>query len=303
MVYCPSPPWGAKHDVAAARFDRGARTRTARLVQTAGPATERRHCGHTRPSPDGGDGGRRRSGTVVRTRAIGLPDHVGIAHEGHTRGDSDLPVPDRSKTPAATSTCADKFGVCMTAEQNANTRVELTALAARLPAHLSLTAPATWAQWAGATPTYADDIVSCPHIADRLAADLGGSWTYTYGKLPTGPGGCTWTPVPWIPDRPPAERFFVTIGYLSGPADSLLNGPDGCAGNVPGPRIDVAAVRPGAALYGCDDGYQHTFTLAFPDTAGTGVWFLSSWGGVDQPQARPADALVGLIDAATRVYG
>ena len=206
-------------------------------------------------------------------------------------------------TPATTSTCADKFGVCMTAAQNANTRVELTALAARLPAHLSLTAPATWAQWARATPTYADDIVSCPHIADRLAADLGGRWTYTYGKLPTGPDGCTWTPVPWIPDRPPAERFFVAIGYLSGPADSLLNGPDYCAGGVSAPRTAVAAVRPAATLDGCDDGYQHTFTLSFPDTAGTGVWFLSSWGGVDQPKARPAAALLALIDAATRVYG
>jgi hypothetical protein len=206
-------------------------------------------------------------------------------------------------TPAATSTCADKFGVCMSAAQNATTRAELTALAARLPAHLSLTAPATWAQWAGATPTYADDIVSCPHLADRLAAGLGGRWTYTSGKLPTGPEGCTWTPVPWIPDRPPAERFFVTIGYLRGPTDSLLNGPDYCAGGVTAPRIVVAAVRPGAALDGCDDGYQHTFTLAFPDTAGTGVWFLTTWGGVNQPQARPADALLALIDAATRVYG
>jgi hypothetical protein len=150
-------------------------------------------------------------------------------------------------TPAETSACADKFGVCMSAAQNANTRVELTALAARLPAHLSLTAPATWAQWAGATPTYADDIVSCPHIADRLGGALGGRWTYTSGKLPTGPEGCTWTPVPWIPDRPPAERFFVTIGYLGGPPDSLLNGPDYCAGGVTHPgsrRPPSAPARP-----------------------------------------------------------
>jgi hypothetical protein len=65
----------------------------------------------------------------------------------------------------------------------------------------------------------------------------------------------------------------------------------------------VAAVRPDAALDGCDDGYQHTCMLAFPDTGGTGVWFLTSWGGVNQPRARPADALLALIDAATRVYG
>jgi hypothetical protein len=213
------------------------------------------------------------------------------------------PSPTGAPTPAATTTCADKFGVCMSDAQNANTRVELTALAARLPANLSLTAPATWAQWAGATPTYADDIVSCPHIADRLAADLGGSWTYTYGKLPTGPGGCNWTPVPWIPERPPAERFFLTIGYLSGSSASLLNGPNYCAGGVTAPRIAVAAVGPGAALDGCDDGYQHTFMLAFPDTAGTGVWFLTTWAGVNQPQARPAEAMLALIDAATRVYG
>jgi hypothetical protein len=66
----------------------------------------------------------------------------------------------------------------MSSEQSDRTRAELNAAAARLPTHMTLTAPTSRAQYAGQTPTYTEDIVSCPHIADRLAADLGARWTY-----------------------------------------------------------------------------------------------------------------------------
>lgn len=188
----------------------------------------------------------------------------------------------------------------MSTEQAAKTRAELTALAARLPGHLSLTAPATWAQYAGQTPSYADDIVSCPHIADRLAADLGARWTYTFGKLPTGPFGCYWTPVPWVPD---VSRFFVSVGYQTGDVPGLMRGVDYCAGGVEAPRLDVPAVGAGAVLYGCDDDNGPGYDLAVPDTGGTGVFFLHAVGGAQQSPAQVEDAMLAVIDGATRVYG
>lgn len=188
----------------------------------------------------------------------------------------------------------------MSAEQGDRTRSELTALAARLPAHLALTAPATWAQWAGQTPSYTDDIVSCPHIAARLDADLGERWTYTHGKLPQGPFGCYWTPVPWVPD---VSRFFVSIGYQTGSIPDLLNGMDYCAGGVEAPRIDVPAVGRGALLYGCDDDTGPGYDLAVPDTGGSGVFFLHATGGAHDSPARVADAVLAVIDGATRAYG
>jgi hypothetical protein len=190
----------------------------------------------------------------------------------------------------------------MSSEQDTKTRAELTALAARLPAQLTLTAPATWAQYAGQTPDYDQDIVSCPHIADRLAADLGARWTYSFGKLPTGPFGCYWTPVPWIPDRPPAERFFVSIGYETGTVPVLLQGMDYCMGGVEGPHVDAPAVRQGAVLYGCDDAGGPRYDLAVPDAGGTGVFFLHATGGAQQPPPQVEAAMLAVIDSATRSY-
>ena len=188
----------------------------------------------------------------------------------------------------------------MSSEQAEKTRTELAALATRLPAHLALTAPATWAQYAGETPTYDQDIVSCPHIADRLAADLGARWTYTYGKLPTGPGGCYWTPVPWVPD---VSRFFVSIGYETGDVPELMQGMDYCAGGVESPRVDVPAVGQEAVLYGCDDANGPGYDLAVPDAGGTGAFFLNATGGVQQSPSQVADAMLAVIDGAARAYG
>jgi hypothetical protein len=213
-------------------------------------------------------------------------------------------APAASPSATATGTTDPLTGkvlpVPMSTEQYARTRTALTALAARLPAHLTLTAPASWAQYAGATPTYDEDIVSCPHIADRLFADLGARWTYTFGKLPTGPFGCTWTSVPWVPD---VSRFFVSIGYQSGTVADLLKGMDYCSGGVESPHVDVPAVRQGAVLYGCDDVNGPAYDLAVPDTGGSGVFFVHATGGPQQTPAHVADALLAVLDGATRAYG
>ena len=187
----------------------------------------------------------------------------------------------------------------MSTGQYDKTRTELTALAARLPGQLTLTAPASWAQYAGQTPTYDEDIVSCPHIADRLAADLGARWTYSFGKLPTGPFGCNWTPVPWVPD---VSRFFVSIGYQTGTVPGLMQGMDYCAGGVEAPRVDVPAVGRGAVLYGCDDVNGPSYDLAMPDAGGSGVFFLHAKSSAQQSPSEVADALLAVIDGAARAY-
>jgi len=273
----------------------------------------------------GSAGTRRR--TVVRAGAVAIVVLAGaVAGVAVARSSAAPPAtaatatstPDAGKTaPTAASVSAPATAPATTTDQNTGklipppmsteqytkTSTELTALAARLPADLTLTAPPTWAQYAGQTPDYDQDIVSCPHIADRLAADLGARWTYSYGKLPTGPAGCTWTPVPWIPDRPPAERFFVSIGYQTGTVPGLLQGMDYCTGGVKAPRMDVPAVGRGALLYGCDDVNGPRYDLAVPDAGGGGVFFLHATGGTQRSPSEVADALLAVIDGATRSYG
>ncbi|HEV7212791.1 MAG TPA: hypothetical protein VGN47_13870 [Blastococcus sp.] len=222
---------------------------------------------------------------------------LGSAPSIGTAAPTPVPTPSAART---VSPPAKKITPpAMSAEQYARTRTELTALAVRLPAALRLTAPASWAPYAGRTPEYRDDIVSCPHIAARLGADLGARWTYTFGKLPTGPGGCFWTPVPWIPD---VSRFFVSIGYQTGDVPSLMHGMDSCAGGVEAPRLNVPAVGRGAVLYGCDDANGAGYDLAVPDTGGTGVFFLSASGGAHQSPAQVADAMRAVIDGAGHAY-
>jgi hypothetical protein len=277
------------------------------------------------PIDDGGTGSvgtRRRTGVIAGAVAIVVLAAVVVAGVAVARSSASPPAttatatstPDVGKpAPATVSASAPVTAPAATTDQNTGkvippamsreqddkTRTELTALAARLPAHLTLTAPPTWAQYAGQTPAYDEDIVSCPHIADRLAADLGARWTYSYGKLPTGPFGCYWTPVPWIPD---VSRFFVSIGYETGAVPGLMQGMNLCAGGVQAPRVDVPAVGKGAVLSGCDDANGPGYDLAVPDAGGGGVFFLHATGGVQQSPSQVVDAMLAVIDGAARAY-
>jgi len=214
------------------------------------------------------------------------------------------PAPTPTPTPTATPTPTptDTNPLAMTPEQRDRTRAELEDLGAHLPTGVSLRAPAAWARWAGATPSYARDIDGCPHIAARMAKSLGGGrWTYVFGTMPQ--SGCTWVPVPWIPNQPTAQRFFVTVEFEQGPVQSLLTRPTYCAGGDISPALDVPDVAPGAVLSGCDDANGPNFQLSLPDAGGTGVWFLGASSGIDQTRYAPEDALLAVVDAARAVYG
>lgn len=189
----------------------------------------------------------------------------------------------------------------MPAAQASAIRAQLAALAKRLP-HLALTAPATWAQYAGTTPDYVEDITSCPHVAATLGTELGQKWTYAYGKLPTGPAGCTWTPVPWVPDRPPADRLFVTIGYQSGPVADLLHQPGYCDGGHAAPTLAVPTVGSDAVLDGCEDSNGTVLGVSVADPPRTGVWTLGVYAGSHVPASRAVDALVAVVRAARQAY-
>jgi hypothetical protein len=211
------------------------------------------------------------------------------------------PTATPTPTPAPTPTPSSTNPLAMSEDQRQRTRSELESTGSRLPTGVALTAPAAWKKWAGSAPSYARDIDGCPHIAARMAASLGrGRWTYVFGTLPQ--GGCTWVPVPWIPNQPTEQRFFVTVEFEQGPVSSLLTRPTYCAGGDVSPALDVPDTAPGAVLSGCDDANGPNFQLSLPDAGGTGVWFLGATSGSAQTTYTPEDALLALVDAARAVY-
>jgi len=202
-------------------------------------------------------------------------------------------------SPAATPTPAPVQQ--MSPDALAMTRAELANLAARLPAHVSMTAPAGWRKANGATPTYSKPGVSCPQVYGWIGGRLGGQWTYAFGAMPQ--GSCTWVPLPYLPQLPTTDRFVVSIGFEQGAMPGLLRRPSFCAGNVAAPQLPVPAVAEGAVLTGCDDDVWPSFELRVPDAGGTGVWFLSSVSGKNQHAYAPSEGLLAALDGASHAYG
>jgi hypothetical protein len=66
--------------------------------------------------------------------------------------------------------------------------------------------------------------------------------------------------------------------------------------------VDVSAVARGAVLYGCDDAGGAGYDLAVPAAGGGGVFFLHAIGGTQQSPSQVGDAMVAVIDGATRSY-
>jgi hypothetical protein len=204
-----------------------------------------------------------------------------------------------SSPPSATPTPAPVQQ--MSPDALAMTRAELANLAARLPTHVSMTAPSGWRKANGATPTYSKPGVSCPQVYGWIGGRLGGQWTYAFGALPQ--GSCTWVPLPYLPQLPTTDRFVVSIGFEQGAMPGLLRRPSFCAGNVAAPQLPVPAVAEGAVLTGCDDDVWPSFELRVPDAGGTGVWFLSSVSGRNQHAYAPSEGLLAALDGASHAYG
>jgi hypothetical protein len=180
-------------------------------------------------------------------------------------------------------------------------RTELTTLAARLPSHVVLTAPAGWLPRSGGIASDPRPAGSCPRIFGWIANRLGGDWTYAAGALPQ--GTCSWAPEPFSQQQPTPDRFVVQIGFQSGDERSLLNRPPLCVSGTAAPGRTVPAVARGAVLVGCDDGILPGFELRVPDASGRGVWFLSSVSGANQHTYSAGDGLLAALDAATHAFG
>jgi hypothetical protein len=197
----------------------------------------------------------------------------------------------------------------LTSAQKAAEQADLTAEAGRLTRPLSLTSPADWDQYLPAGkrypgPSTADDIATCPHLADRLTAALGKSMSYWMGTLPDGPYGCYWVPVPLSYDGPYTYAYVLNVGYQADgtTAEQLRtgfdeNGPESC------PGVDLPAVAAGAVLVRCQEPDQLEYTLVLPDSRRPGgIWLLHAGARTGAPHSA-AEALDDLVAAVRPVYG
>jgi hypothetical protein len=213
--------------------------------------------------------------------------------------------------PAGPPAVASPVSAGRTAEQaaaEAEGQADLRAVAARLPAPLALRSPAGWDRWLPAGKRYpgastAEDVATCPHLADQLGAALGARLSYWTGTLPDGPQGCTWATVPLSYRGPYSYPYLLDLGYLADGSTTadwrqhLTAGQGGACASA-----ELPAVGAGAVLVRCAGAVQPVWTLVLPDTRRAGLWFL----GAQEQAAAPhpsSDALVALVTAVRGVYG
>lgn len=257
----------------------------------------------------------RREGPAAATAAA--PDTAGSPGRSAVPAAATPPAGDVTGTPSAPPVSAAPTLVPTPAPPNpvkdtstpmppaerAAAEAELQAFVdAHLQSPVRLESPAEWARWGTDAPVYADDVDGCPTIAGRLGQLLGGRWTYTYGTLP-GPGGCTWTPVPWVPEADPTLRYFEGIAFTPG-ADvhSTETHTNYQAAGTACPEVAAPAVGEGAFVVRCQDPSDLTYELVLPDAAGRGVWSLSTYAGHAQTAHDAPGGLLALLTVAQAAY-
>jgi hypothetical protein len=186
---------------------------------------------------------------------------------------------------------------------------DLDAVAATLTTPLRLTSPTTWDQWLPTGKPFpgkdtADDLSTCPRLADRIGAAVGTKMSYWTGTLPQGPVGCTWATVPlksgpYAPNYP----YLATVGFLDDgtTTNQLSRGFYHHRGRLC-PSVAVPAAGEGAYLVRCDDPDGITYTVLTRDTRTPGVWVLS--GGARPDAAHPAlDVLRPTLEGVAAAFG
>jgi len=186
----------------------------------------------------------------------------------------------------------------------------LEAVAAQLPADLTLTSPTDWDRWLpGAKPypgaSTEEDMSTCPVLSARLGEALGQKMSYWTGTLPG--SGCTWVPVPLKYGPDPYDYAYVlsvafdggqTVAGI-GPGDFLDGVPEGEP--VPCPRLPVGnglLIRCSGAIADTDA----SWTLALPDARGAGLWMISATARTDAAHTS-AEALVAMAEGVVANYG
>ena len=199
----------------------------------------------------------------------------------------------------------------LSAAQLAQAQRDLTSTTAELPTGVSLASPADWDRWGPAGKPYpgadtAEDISTCPHLADRLSAALGVRMSYWVGTLP-GQGGCTWATVPLSYDGPYTYPYTVNVSFLAAGGDEPATTAWWRrhfyeAQGAFCPDADAPAVGEGAVLIACTaDPGDPSYLLLLPDARGTGLWMLSA--DARSTAAHPASyALSTLVSLAKSTY-
>jgi hypothetical protein len=211
---------------------------------------------------------------------------------------SDEPV---TKTPAPETT--------PTVDADPAALADLQAVAATLTTPLTLTSPTTWDQWLPAGKPYpgkdtADDLSTCPRLADRLGAALGRKMSYWIGTLPGGPWGCQWATVPlYAGPNAPNYPYLANVGFLDDgtTTEKLSRGFYHHQGRLC-PSVAVPSVGEGAYLVRCEELGGISYTLVLPDTRTAGVWALM--GSARSDAAHPAiDVFRPVIEGAVAAFG
>jgi hypothetical protein len=186
---------------------------------------------------------------------------------------------------------------------------DLRAVAATLTTPLTLTSPATWDQWLPAGKPYpgkdtADDLSTCPRMADRLGAALGRKMSYWVGTLPGGPYGCQWATVPlYAGPNSPNYPYLASVGFLGDgtTTQQLSSGFYHHQGRLC-PSVAVPAAGRGAYLTRCDDGDGITYVVVTRDTRTAGIWCLIGSARSDAGHSA-RDVFRSVVAGAVHAYG
>jgi hypothetical protein len=210
-------------------------------------------------------------------------------------------APPMTKTPAPETT--------PTVDADPAALADLDTLAATLTTRLTLTSPTAWDQWLPEGKPYpgadtADDLSTCPRLADRLGAALGTKMSYWVGTLPQGPYGCQWATVPlYSGPNAPNYPYLANVGFLDDgtTTEKLGRGFYHHQGRLC-PDVAIPSVGQGAYLVRCEELDGISYALVLRDTRTPGVWVLSGMARSDAAH-RATDVLRPVIEGAVAAFG
>lgn len=259
--------------------------------------------------------GRRRPGVVLglaaAALAVALAVAVGITTATATPDTTAAATTSAPASPTSSAPGTEDPAPAATATVDADPAAlaDLDALAATVTTRIALTSPTAWDQWLPAGKPYpgadtADDLSTCPRLADRLGTALGTRMSYWTGTLPQGPAGCTWATVPLTYGPDAAEYpYLATVGFLDDgtTTEQLSHGFYHHQGRLC-PSVAVPAAGEGAYLVRCEELDGITYDVLTRDTRTPGIWVLG--GSARSDAAHPAtDVLRPVIEGAIAAFG
>jgi hypothetical protein len=242
------------------------------------------------------------------TAAPARPVAAGTTPPATSSSSSSSPAP-ASTTSTAPVTEPPAPETTPTVYADAAALADLHAVAASLTTPLRLTSPPSWDRWLPQGKPYpgkdtADDLSTCPRLADRLGAALGRKMSYWVGTLPEGPYGCQWATVPlYSGPNAPNYPYLASVGFQDDgtTTEGLAGGFYHHQGRLC-PDVPVPSVGQGAYLVRCEDPDGLSYALVLRDTRTSGVWVLS--GKARSDAAHPAtDVLRPVIEGTIAAFG